>query len=89
MVHALKMNSLVDAGQNSRVRRRLTDLYERGVEVGYLKKSETDAPGTRVEKLDCLHLNSEKFKAMRVGLPANVAESTSNVCTFWGVLCEQ
>jgi hypothetical protein len=79
MAHALRMTSLIGSRQNSRMRQRLIDLYERGQEVGYLQKYETDVPGKRVEKLDCLHLNSEKFKAMRVGLPVNVAGSTSNV----------
>lgn len=69
MAHALKMNSLLDARQKSRIRDRLTDLYEHGVELGYLEKFEIDVPGARVEKLDYLHLNSARFEAMRAGLP--------------------
>jgi hypothetical protein len=79
MAHALQMNSLLGARQNSRIRTRLTGLYKRGVDLGYLKTYEIDVPGTRIEKLDCLHLNSAKFREMRAGLPVNVAKSTCNV----------
>jgi hypothetical protein len=79
MAHALQMNSLLGARQNSRIRTRLTGLYKRGVDLGYLKTYEIDVPGTRIEKLDCLHQNSAKFREMRAGLPVNVAKSTCNV----------
>jgi hypothetical protein len=69
IAHAVKMNSLLEARQQSRIRGRLTDLYRRGVELGYLEKYEIDVPGAKVEKLDCLHLSGRKFKAMRSGLP--------------------
>ncbi len=79
MARAVKMDSLLDARQNTRMRARLTGLYERGVEVGYLERYEIDVPGTKVEKIDCLHLNEAKFTGMRSGLPVNVAKSTPNV----------
>ena len=85
MACALRMDSLLDARQEKRVRARLNDLYECGKQIGYLKDYEVDVPGAKYPKIDRLHLNSAKFKAMRKaplqvsqGLPANVAESTSN-----------
>jgi hypothetical protein len=85
MAYALRMDALLDARQEKRIRTRLSKLYEFGKQIGYLKDYEVDVPGAKVAKLDRLHLNSATFRDMRKaplqisqGLPAKVAKSTSN-----------
>ena len=85
IANALRMGSLLDARQVSRVRKRLNALYEYAKKIGYLSDFKVDAPGAKSEKLDILHLNAVKFRAMKKvhlqvsqGLPATVALSASN-----------
>lgn len=63
VTYALRMDALLDARQEKRVRDRLNKLYDYGKEIDYLKDYEVDIPGARYPKIDRLHLNNAKFKA--------------------------
>jgi len=65
VAYALRMDPLLDARQEKRVRVRLNELYEYGKRIGYLKDYEVDVQGAKYAKVDRLHQNIAKFKAMR------------------------
>ena len=87
IAYALRMDALLNTRQEKRIRRKLNQLYDYAVKIGYLKGYAVDVPGAKVKKLDRLHLDSATFHAMRKAplqalqsLPVTVAESTPNGC---------
>ena len=62
---ALRMDALLNARQDKRIRKRLNELYEYAQKIHYLKGYAVDVPGAKVKRIDRLQLNSTTFQAMR------------------------
>jgi hypothetical protein len=67
MAHVLRLDKLIATRQWSRIRAKLDMAYAVAKDLGYLADYAVNQPGKKVEQVDVLQLNKQKFEEMRNG----------------------